>query len=47
VALTAHVYPTDQQKCLDAGMDAYVAKPIDFQKLLAVIRDLLGRKVKG
>jgi PAS domain S-box-containing protein len=46
VALTAHAYPTDQQKCLDAGMDAYVAKPIDFQKLLAVIRDLLGRKVK-
>jgi PAS domain S-box-containing protein len=47
VALTAHAYPTDQQKCLDAGMDAYVAKPIDFQKLLGVVRDLLGRTVKG
>jgi PAS domain S-box-containing protein len=46
VALTAHAFPTDQQKCLDAGMDAYVAKPIDFQKLIAVIRDLLGRKVE-
>jgi two-component system CheB/CheR fusion protein len=42
VALTAHAYQADQQKCLDAGMDAYVAKPIDFQKLFAVIKDLLG-----
>jgi CheY-like chemotaxis protein len=42
VALTAHAYQADQQKCLDAGMDAYVAKPIDFRKLFAVITDLLG-----
>jgi CheY-like chemotaxis protein len=46
VALTAHAYQADQQKCLDAGMDAYVAKPIDFQKLFAVIKDLLGNNVK-
>jgi len=44
VALTAHAYQADQRKCLDAGMDAYAAKPIDFQELFAVIRDLLGAK---
>lgn len=44
VALTAHAYQADQQKCLDAGMDAYVAKPIDFQKLFTVIKDLLESK---
>jgi len=46
VALTAHAYLSDRQKCLDAGMDAYVAKPIDFQGLLEVVRELLGGKVK-
>jgi CheY-like chemotaxis protein len=46
VAVTGHAYLSDQQKCLDAGMDAYVAKPIDFQRLLEVVRKLLGGKVK-
>jgi CheY-like chemotaxis protein len=46
VALTAHAYLSDRQKCLEAGMDAYVAKPIDFQGLLEVVRELLGGKVK-
>ncbi|OHB25792.1 MAG: hypothetical protein A2X84_07740 [Desulfuromonadaceae bacterium GWC2_58_13] len=42
IALTAHAFPVDQQKCLDAGMDAYLAKPIDFRKLFAMIRDRVG-----
>ncbi len=33
IALTARAMHEDKQKCIDAGMDGYVAKPIDRQKL--------------
>jgi signal transduction histidine kinase len=35
IALTAHVMPDDCQKCLDAGCNGYLAKPINRQRLLA------------
>jgi CheY-like chemotaxis protein len=38
LALTAHVLQRDQKLCLDAGMDAYLSKPIDSEKLLAALR---------
>ena len=44
VALTAHAYKSDQEKCLDNGMDNYLAKPFTFQKLFTVIGDLLDNK---
>ena len=37
VAMTANVTKEDQRKCLDAGMNDYIAKPIDTDKLLSVI----------
>ncbi|QDU38568.1 Signal transduction histidine-protein kinase BarA [Maioricimonas rarisocia] len=40
IALTAYAMPGDRHRCLEAGMDGYVAKPIRPQKLYAVI-DLL------
>ncbi|MGC4065856.1 MAG: ATP-binding protein [Polyangiaceae bacterium] len=33
VAMTAHVMTEDRQRCLDAGMNGYVSKPITAQKL--------------
>ncbi len=42
IAITAHAFPEDEKRCLDAGMDAYIAKPIDFKKCVAMIRDMLG-----
>jgi len=37
VALTAHAMKHDRQKCVDAGCDDYMAKPIDRQQLLKMV----------
>jgi CheY-like chemotaxis protein/HPt (histidine-containing phosphotransfer) domain-containing protein len=40
IAMTAHVVKGDRERCLEAGMDAYVSKPIDSDKLLEAIEKL-------
>jgi PAS domain S-box-containing protein len=37
VAMTAHARREDRRKCLSAGMDAYIAKPIDAGKLIHLV----------
>lgn len=43
VMLTAKAMPDDQQKCLDAGANDYMAKPIDVDKLLSLVRVWMPR----
>jgi signal transduction histidine kinase/ActR/RegA family two-component response regulator len=42
LAMTAHAMKGDRERCLEAGMDGYVAKPIQPQKLLEAIQEALS-----
>lgn len=38
IALTAKAMKNDRQKCIDAGASDYISKPVDVDKLLALMR---------
>ncbi|GGF69962.1 two-component system sensor histidine kinase/response regulator [Azorhizobium oxalatiphilum] len=38
IALTAKAMPDDQQRCIEAGANDYMAKPLDVDKLLSLVR---------
>lgn len=41
IALTAHAMWGDEQRCLQAGMDDYVPKPVDMDTVAAIIKSVL------
>ena len=41
IAMTAHAGQEDEERCLAAGMDAYISKPIDFKQSLQLIGAIL------
>lgn len=42
IALTAHAMADDHSRCMVAGMDAYVSKPIRTKDLLATMEEFIG-----
>ena len=42
VAVTANTFEEDRQRVLSAGMNGHLGKPIDVDKLLAKLQDMLG-----
>jgi CheY-like chemotaxis protein len=43
IMLTAKAMKDDQQRCLDAGANDYMAKPLDVEKLLSLVRVWMPR----
>jgi signal transduction histidine kinase/ActR/RegA family two-component response regulator len=44
VAMTANVFREDVERCIDAGMDAHIGKPLDFEHVLEMLRQYLPQK---
>jgi signal transduction histidine kinase/CheY-like chemotaxis protein len=42
IAMTANVFREDVEKCLDAGMNDHVGKPLDFEEVLSKLRVYLS-----
>jgi signal transduction histidine kinase/DNA-binding response OmpR family regulator len=47
VAMTAHAMGGDQEMCLAAGMDAYVAKPFQPEQLIGALMSIRGLDAGG
>ncbi|MBT8370058.1 MAG: response regulator, partial [Deltaproteobacteria bacterium] len=46
IAMTAHARKQDRDRCLEAGMDDYIAKPIDPEELDTVVQKWAHRKTR-
>ncbi len=44
IAMTAHALKGDREKCIEAGMNDYISKPIDHQELLEVLSKWIPAK---
>jgi len=42
IAMTANVFKEDIEKCLDAGMNGHVGKPLNFDEVLEKLKGYLG-----
>ncbi len=47
IAMTANAFSSDVQECLEAGMDAHIAKPIDLSVLERTLHDILSKNSGG
>ncbi len=43
IAMTANAFEEDKEKALEAGMNGHLPKPIDIERMLALLRELLSK----
>lgn len=42
IAMTGHAMKDDREKCMEAGMDGYISKPVDPRRLVEIISGLVS-----
>ena len=47
IALTAHAMKGDRERCLEAGMDGYLSKPIRAQELYELLENYVAQRAVG
>ncbi|MFW6096646.1 MAG: response regulator [Chloroflexota bacterium] len=47
IATTANVLVGDKERCLEAGCDEYLPKPLDIRRLREVMREYVNDKANG
>lgn len=47
IALTAHAIQGDRDRCIKAGMDDYISKPVTLRKLKSILAKWVGRGTSG
>lgn len=47
IALTANAFADNRQRCLDAGMDDFISKPFEMQRLAAILEQWLTPGAAG
>jgi PAS domain S-box-containing protein len=45
IAMTANVFKEDVEKCLAAGMDDHIGKPLNFDNVIALLEKYLGERI--
>jgi two-component system sensor histidine kinase/response regulator len=45
LALTANAFTGDRQKCIDAGMNDHIGKPVDPDQLFATLLKWLSKPI--
>lgn len=46
IAVTAMAMPGDRDRCLEAGADGYLSKPIEVKQVLSTVESFIGKEVK-